>query len=115
MSQDTQVTTNEEKSLMVKIQDYINTKTVALVAMLVSLGITNPAHAQAEFQEFQDAIEGFAGGPFAIGISLIALVLGAIAGVAKLTAWPALVGFAIAAVFAIGPYVITQIFDLFAL
>jgi len=105
----------EKVTMLSKANTFISKKILSLAVMLMSFAVTNTAYAQAEFQEFQDAIEGFAGGPFAIGISVLALILGAIAGLAKLSAWPALVGFAIAAVFAIGPYIIAQIFTLFAL
>ena len=78
-----------------------------IVLMLVAQG------AVAEFQEFRDAVEDLAGGNFAIAISIAALILGAIMGLAKMSAWPALIGLALAAVFALGPYLIVQIFDWF--
>ena len=87
-----------------------------LVLLTAGLAAT-PAWAQQadDFGAFRDAVEAFAGGNFAIAISIVALILGAVMGLAKLSAWPALVGFAIAAVFAIGPYLIVQIFGWFTL
>lgn len=76
------------------------------------LMIASPSMAN-DFSGFKEAIEDFAGGNFAIGISILALVLGALMGLGKMTVWPALTGFAVAAVFAIGPYMIVQIFEVF--
>lgn len=96
-----------------KVNMAISRKILTWAFGLMAWSVASSAHAQSGFTEFQDTIESFAGGPFAIGISVLALILGALAGLAKLSAWPALVGFAIAAVFAIGPYLIGEIFDMF--
>lgn|SRR5690554_2312165 len=87
-----------------------------LAAMLVLMMLATPAFAQGdEFAGFREAIEDFAGGDFAIGVSILSLVLGALMGLGKMTVWPALTGFAVAAVFAVGPYMIVQIFDWFSI
>ena len=96
-----------------QVSNKISKRIASWVVGLMAFIFANSAHAQTGFNEFQDTIEDFAGGPFAIGISVLALILGALAGLAKLSAWPALVGFAIAAVFAIGPYLIGEIFTMF--
>src|SRR5690554_3439545 len=87
-----------------------------VVLMLVLMALTTPVFAQGDdFSGFLDAIEEFAGGNFAIAVSILSLVLGALFGLAKMTVWPAFTGFAVAAVFAAGPYMINQIFSWFSL
>lgn len=83
-----------------------------LTLLFVLLAMSSPVMAD-DFSGFRRAIEDFAGGDFAIGISVLAIVLGALWGLGKGSAQPAMFGFAIAAVFAIGPYLVVKIFEVF--
>jgi|GEM_PF-6244160 len=74
------------------------------------MGVSTTAAAD-PFETFRDAMEDLAGGDFAIGVSILALILGCVMALGKMTVWPALIGLAVAAVFALGPYIIVQIFE----
>lgn len=85
-----------------------------LSVLLILMLFSSAALAQDEFGGFRQAIEEFARGDFAIGISILAIVLGALIGLGKSSIMPALFGFALAAVFSIGPYLVVKIFDTFS-
>lgn len=71
------------------------------------------AHAADEFDDFKTAITDLIQGSLGKGIALVALLLGGLIGLAKSSAWPALTGLAIAAVFGLGPFLIETIFSTF--
>lgn len=74
-----------------------------------------PAFAQdEEFSGFREKVEDLAGGDFAIGISVLALIMGCLFGLARQSVAPAFLGLGIAGAFAVGPYLIIQIFEWFA-
>ena len=72
------------------------------VASAASAGNTGP-----EFQALFDLVSGWASGYLGKALAIAAFLIGAVVGVAKSTAMPALVGLAFAIVFSIGPGVIT--------
>lgn len=84
-----------------------------LSVLLVLMLMSSAALASDEFSGFRGAIEEFAHGNFAIGISILAIILGALIGLAKTSVMPAMFGFGLAAVFSIGPYLVVKIFDTF--
>ncbi len=69
---------------------------------VASAGVTGP-----EFQALYDLILGWAQGYLGKALAIAAFLFGAIVGVAKSTATPALIGIVFAIVFSIGPGVIT--------
>ena len=81
--------------------------------MLVGLGLMVVAGAAfagttgPEFQALFDLVSGWASGYLGKALAIAAFLIGAVVGVAKSTAMPALVGLAFAIVFSIGPGVIT--------
>lgn len=80
-----------------------------------TLFLSLPAWAQGqEFSSFREKVEELAGGDFAIGISVLALIMGCLFGLAKQSVAPAFLGLGIAGAFAVGPYLIIQIFEWFA-
>lgn len=101
-----------KESFLVKTKKTLRTTYMQVFVMFSTLFISNAA--LADFQEFQDSITDFAHGPFGIGISVLAIILGAVFGLAKMTAWPALTGLAVAAMLAIGPYMVVQVFAMFS-
>ncbi|MGP9768539.1 hypothetical protein ACT3UM_22730 [Halomonas sp. AOP13-D3-9] len=93
-------------------------KTRASEKYLVGCGtlfLSLPTWAQdQDFGTFREKIEELAGGDFAIGISVLALIMGCLFGLAKQSVAPAFLGLGIAGAFAVGPYLIIQIFEWFA-
>lgn len=81
--------------------------------MLVFIGLMSVAGAAfagttgPEFQALFDLVSGWASGYLGKALAIAAFLIGAVVGVAKSTAMPALVGLAFAIVFSIGPGVIT--------
>ncbi|GLR65097.1 TrbC/VirB2 family protein [Marinospirillum insulare] len=67
-----------------------------------------------EFEPFMNSIKVLITGSLGKAVALIALLLGGLIGLAKSSAWPALTGLAIAAVFGLGPFLIETIFDTFS-
>lgn len=63
-----------------------------------------------DFDTLKTSVTGLIQGGLGKSLALIALFLGGAMGLAKSSAWPALTGLALAAVFAIGPYMVEQIF-----
>lgn len=72
------------------------------VANAAFAGTTGP-----EFQALFTMVSGWATGYLGKALAITAFLIGAVVGVAKSTAMPALVGLAFAMVFSIGPGVIT--------
>lgn len=91
-------------------------KGYAVIGVTGAMLATSPAMAAGgtDFTDFQTKITDLAHGPFGIAISVLALILGVLMGLAKTSAWPAMVGFAVAAMFAVGPYMIGVIFSMFS-
>lgn len=82
---------------------------IILVAITL-LGLAEPAMAGTtgvEFQAFFTKVQGWATGYLGKALAITAFLIGAVVGVAKSTAMPALVGLAFAIIFSIGPGVIT--------
>ncbi|MGL6250742.1 MAG: hypothetical protein ACRC3F_07445 [Billgrantia desiderata] len=95
---------------LVTKKDQLTNQGLYLIAMLM---VSTPVMAE-EFSTFREKIEDLAGGDFAIGISILALIMGCLFGLAKQSVGPAFLGLGIAGAFALGPYLIIQIFEWFA-
>lgn len=65
------------------------------------------------FDDFEGTVADLITGSLGKAVALIALLLGGLMGLAKGSAWPALTGLAVAAIFGLGPFLITVIFDTF--
>jgi len=84
-----------------------------LVKLLVGVGLLMAANAAfagvtgTPFKALFDLVSGWASGYLGKALAISAFLIGAVVGVAKSTAMPALVGLAFAIVFSIGPGVIT--------
>jgi len=98
---------------LVTKKDQLTNQGLFLMAMLM---VSAPALAQQadEFQDFADKVKDLAHGPFGIGISILALIMGCLFGLARQSAAPAFLGLGIAGAFAVGPYMIEMIFSWFA-
>lgn len=86
-------------------------------AVLISVGAAMPFVSYAEpdeFDDFQEAVKDLIQGSLGKGVALVALLLGGLIGLAKSSAWPALTGLAIAAIFGLGPFLIDTIFSTFS-
>lgn len=94
---------------LVTKKDQLTNQGLFLMAMLM---VSSPVMAD-EFVDFRDQIKELAHGPFGIGISILALIMGCLFGLARQSAAPAFLGLGIAGAFAVGPYMIEQIFDWF--
>ena len=82
---------------------------IILIAVAL-LSVSEPAIAGTtgvEFQAFFTKVQGWATGYLGKALAITAFLIGAVVGVAKSTAMPALVGLAFAIIFSIGPGVIT--------
>lgn len=82
---------------------------IAMTAPMVSFANSSTD----EFDDFKEGIEALITGSLGKGVALIALLLGGLIGLAKSSAWPALTGLAIAAIFGLGPFLIDTIFTTF--
>lgn len=94
-----------------------NKKRIGERSLLVAttLFMAMPAWAQStEFQDFADKVEELAHGPFGIGISILALIIGCLVGLGRQSAAPAFLGLGIAGAFAVGPFMIKEIFSWFS-
>lgn len=89
------------------------TKTAALISAGSAMPLVSFASTDDEFDDFKDSIEALITGSLGKGVALIALLLGGLIGLAKSSAWPALTGLAIAAIFGLGPFLIDTIFSTF--
>ena len=84
-----------------------------LRSLMVGAGLMTVANAAfagttgTEFQALFNLVSGWATGYLGKALAITAFLIGAVVGVAKSTAMPALVGLAFAMVFSIGPGVIT--------
>lgn len=98
---------------LVTKKDQLTNQGLFLMAMLM---VSSPALAQAQddFSNFQERITELAHGPFGIGISILALIMGCLFGLARQSAAPAFLGLGIAGAFAVGPYMIEMIFGWFS-
>ncbi|MCD1652191.1 MULTISPECIES: TrbC/VirB2 family protein [Halomonas] len=96
-----------------------NKKRIGERSLLVAttLFMAMPAWAQTagggDFQDFADKVEDLAHGPFGIGISILALIIGCLVGLGRQSAAPAFLGLGIAGAFAVGPFMIKEIFSWF--
>ena len=81
--------------------------------LMALLMVSSPVLAQ-EFENFADKTKELAHGPFGIGISILALIVGCLVGLGRQSAAPAFLGLGIAGAFAVGPYMIEMIFSWFA-
>lgn len=81
--------------------------TVSGVSLLAFTSIASAGTTGPEFQALYDLILGWAQGYLGKALAIAAFLFGAIVGVAKSTATPALIGIVFAIVFSIGPGVIT--------
>lgn len=90
-------------------------KSLFIKAAIVSAPVVMPMAAHAdEFEGFELSMKDLIQGSLGKSIALIALLLGGLIGLAKSSAWPALTGLAIAAVFGLGPFLIDTIFSTFS-
>lgn len=101
---------------MLKIKTKLNKAFYFMCALAIT---TFPSFAFAkdldtEFAPFMDSIKTLITGSLGKAVALIALLLGGLIGLAKSSAWPALTGLAIAAVFGLGPFLIETIFKTFS-
>jgi hypothetical protein len=83
------------------------------VAFVSLMGAVPAASAQA-FQDFEEEVRGLAEGPFGIGLSILAIVIGAVFALGQMSVWPAMIGLGLAAVISLGPTFVDMIFDAFA-
>ena len=96
-----------------------NKKRIGERSLLVAttLFMAMPAWAQTagggDFQDFADKVEDLAHGPFGIGISILALIIGCLVGLGRQSAAHAFLGLGIAGAFAVGPFMIKEIFSWF--
>jgi len=81
--------------------------------LMATLMVSSPVMAD-EFEGFAEKVKALAHGPFGIGVSILALIMGCLFGLARQSAAPAFLGLGIAGAFAVGPYMIETIFDWFA-
>lgn len=84
-----------------------------LLSFALTFPLTASADVDAGFDSFKDTMEKIITGSLGKAVALIALLLGGLIGLAKSSAWPALTGLAIAAIFGLGPFLINTIFDTF--
>lgn len=94
-----------------------NKKRIGERSLLVAttLFMAMPAWAQSdEFEDFAVKVEELAHGPFGIGISILALIIGCLVGLGRQSAAPAFLGLGIAGAFAVGPFMIKEIFSWFS-
>lgn len=102
---------------MLKIKTKLNKAFYFMCALAIT---TFPSFAFASdnvenaFDDFQGTIEKLITGSLGKAVALIALLLGGLIGLAKSSAWPALTGLAIAAIFGLGPFLIGIIFETFS-
>lgn len=79
-----------------------------------SFAFAAPDELDSSFKPFMESIEKLITGSLGKAVALIALLLGGLIGLAKSSAWPALTGLAIAAIFGLGPFLIETIFTTFS-
>ena len=102
---------------MLKIKTKLNKAFYFMCALAIT---TFPSFAFAsgdldgDFKPFMESIQTLIQGSLGKAVALIALLLGGLIGLAKSSAWPALTGLAIAAVFGLGPFLIETIFTTFS-
>lgn len=115
-SVDTQATTKKGKLAQLREGLNMNKQRAAERSLLVATTVflAMPAWAQDEFESFADKVEDLAHGPFGIGISILALIIGCLVGLGRQSAAPAFLGLGIAGAFAVGPFMIKEIFSWFS-
>ncbi|AJY53064.1 MULTISPECIES: TrbC/VirB2 family protein [Halomonadaceae] len=115
-SVDTQATTKQGKLAHLVECLRMNKKRAAERSLLVATTafLAMPAWAQEDFEDFADKVEELAHGPFGIGISILALIIGCLVGLGRQSAAPAFLGLGIAGAFAVGPFMIKEIFSWFS-
>ncbi|EHA15290.1 MULTISPECIES: TrbC/VirB2 family protein [Halomonadaceae] len=115
-SVDTQATTKKGKFAQLREGLIMNKQRAAERSLLVATTffLAMPAWAQDEFEDFADKVEDLAHGPFGIGISILALIIGCLVGLGRQSAAPAFLGLGIAGAFAVGPFMIKEIFSWFS-
>lgn len=86
---------------------------VQAVTFISLMGAVPVASAQA-FQDFEEEVRNLAEGPFGIGLSILALLVGGVFALGQMSVWPAMIGLGLAAMIALGPTFIDMIFDAFA-
>ena len=91
-----------------RVNERLRAKQIAVAVAL--MGAAAPAAAD-PFEGFRDAMEDLAQGDFAIGVAILALLLGGVMALGTFKIMPALIGLALAAVFALGPDLVVAIFD----
>ncbi|MBL4795547.1 MAG: hypothetical protein JKY24_08630 [Pseudomonadales bacterium] len=81
---------------------------VGLMAMTQAVN-ANTVAATDDFFAFYQAVDGWAGGGLAVGISITAILVGAGVGLARSSAMPALIGIAMAAIIGWGPGIVLNL------
>ncbi|BBI65741.1 hypothetical protein HSBAA_PA_3440 (plasmid) [Vreelandella sulfidaeris] len=87
-SVDTQATTKQGKLAHLVECLRMNKKRAAERSLLVATTafLAMPAWAQEDFEDFADKVEELAHGPFGIGISILALIIGCLVGLGRQSA-----------------------------
>lgn len=102
---------------MFKIKKKLNKAFYYMCAVFITSfpGLAAAAETAEEqgFETFKDTIADLITGSLGKAVALIALLLGGLIGLAQSSAWPALTGLAIAAIFGLGPFLIETIFTTF--
>lgn len=96
-------------NLKLRVASALALASIATPALAVTInGAGGQAVAQSAFDSFARTVVGWVSGPLGIGLAITAMIIGAVAGLMKSTAMPAVVGVGVAAIFAWGPGIISS-------